>query len=377
MKWQGALYIDCVLPFGLRSAPKIFNTVADALQWVLLNQGIEFIFYYLDNFLCIIPPTEPGRLDYCNPLEVITSICSKLEIPLVSDKVMGPSTCLVFLGIEIDTIRMQIRLPEEKLLKVRKEVTRWLSRRKACRKRELQSLVGLIQHACKVVRPEHIFVQRLIETMEVAKHADHWVRLNASFRSDLLWWDTFLVEWNGVSMLWSRNLYRKVTLTSDASGTWGCGAFANSQWFQVEWSNDFKAFPIHVKELIPIVIGAIIWGHDWSGEIVRFICDNQAVVEVVNRGYSRDSTLMQLMCSLFFVAAKFNFWFEAAHIPGVENNIADAISRNILSTAFVLKPELSRVPSFISQDVLSLLISEHSWTSPHWAQRFNSCLINQ
>ena len=107
---------------------------------------------------------------------------------------------------------------------------------------------------------------------------------------------------------------------------------------------------------------------------MRFICDNQAVVEVINRGYSRDSTLMQLMRSLFFVAAKFNFWFEAAHIPGVKNNIADAISRNNLGAAFVLKPELSRVPSFISQDVLSLLISEHSWTSPHWAQQFNSCL---
>ena len=111
-----------------------------------------------------------------------------------------------------------------------------------------------------------------------------------------------------------------------------------------------------MKELIPIVIGAIIWGHDWSGEIVRFICDNQAVVEIVNRGYSRDRTLMQLMRSLFFVAAKFNFLFKAAHVPGVENNIADAISINQLGVAFVLKPELSSVPSFISQDVLSLLI---------------------
>ena len=232
---------------------------------------------------------------------------------------MGPSTCLVFLGIQIDPIHMQIPLPEEKLLKVRREVTHWLSRGKACRKRELQSFLS---GPCKVhvVRPGRIFVRRLIETMEVAKHADHWVCLNALFHSHLLWWDTFLVEWNSVSMLWLRNLYRKVILTSDVSGTWGSGAFANSQRFQVEWSNEFKAFLIHVKELIPIVIGAIIWRCDWSGEIVRFICNNQAIVEVVNRGYSRDSTLMQLMRSLFFVAAKFNFWFEAAHIPGIENN---------------------------------------------------------
>ena len=134
---------------------------------------------------------------------------------------------------------------------------------------------------------------------------------------------------------------------------------------------------IYLKELIPIVIGAVIWGCDWSGEIVRFICDNQAIVEVINRGYSRDSTLMQLMYLLLFVVAKFNFWFEAAHVPGVENNIVDAISRNKLGVAFVLKPELSCVPSFIPQDVLSLLISEYRWTSPHWAQQFNSCLHTQ
>ena len=118
------------------------------MQWVLLNQGIEFIYHYLDDFLCIIPPTTPGRLDHCNLLEVITSICSKLEIPLASDKVMGPSTCLVFLGIEIDTIHMQIRLPEEKLLKVRREVARWISRCKACRKRELQSFLSGHYSAC-------------------------------------------------------------------------------------------------------------------------------------------------------------------------------------------------------------------------------------
>ncbi len=35
MVWKGRLYIDTVLPFGLRSAPKIFNALADALQWML------------------------------------------------------------------------------------------------------------------------------------------------------------------------------------------------------------------------------------------------------------------------------------------------------------------------------------------------------
>ena len=37
VEWQGARYVDVSLPFGLRSASKIFRAVADALQWVMLK----------------------------------------------------------------------------------------------------------------------------------------------------------------------------------------------------------------------------------------------------------------------------------------------------------------------------------------------------
>ena len=30
MRWEGGIYVDKVLPFGLRSAPKFYNAVADA-----------------------------------------------------------------------------------------------------------------------------------------------------------------------------------------------------------------------------------------------------------------------------------------------------------------------------------------------------------
>ena len=125
-------------------------------------------------------------------------MCAELGVPLASEKVEGPASSLVFLGIEIDSNAMQIRLPDRKLVKVKLLVNQWLERRKACRKRELQSLVGVLQHASKVVRPGRTFLRRLIETMETAKHSDHWVRLNSTFHSDLIWWHTYLTDWNGV-----------------------------------------------------------------------------------------------------------------------------------------------------------------------------------
>ena len=35
MQWEGMVYVDTALPFGLRSAPKIFNALADALEWIV------------------------------------------------------------------------------------------------------------------------------------------------------------------------------------------------------------------------------------------------------------------------------------------------------------------------------------------------------
>ncbi len=41
VQWKGRVYVDPMLPFGLRSAPKIFNAIADALEWTLRQQGID------------------------------------------------------------------------------------------------------------------------------------------------------------------------------------------------------------------------------------------------------------------------------------------------------------------------------------------------
>ena len=47
--------MDCSLPFGLRSAPKIFTAVADALQWVMYNNGVSMVDHYLNDFVMMGP----------------------------------------------------------------------------------------------------------------------------------------------------------------------------------------------------------------------------------------------------------------------------------------------------------------------------------
>ena len=66
------------------------------------------------------------------------------------EKVTGPTTLLTFLGITLDAVQMEACLPLEKLDRMRETVALWLPMKKAA-KRDILSLVGLLQHATKIV----------------------------------------------------------------------------------------------------------------------------------------------------------------------------------------------------------------------------------
>ena len=58
MQWNGGVYIDTCLPFGLRSAPKLLNIIlAEFLAWIAQQSGVLFLIHYLDEFLTMGPPS--------------------------------------------------------------------------------------------------------------------------------------------------------------------------------------------------------------------------------------------------------------------------------------------------------------------------------
>ena len=97
-----------------------------------------------------------------------------------------------------------------------------------------------------------------------------------------------------------------MTLTSDASGGWGCGAYWDSQWFMLPWTGPITECHLTAKELVPIVAAAALWGKEWQGQTVQVWCDNTVVVSIVNHGLSRDKQAMHLARCLVFIMAKLN-----------------------------------------------------------------------
>ncbi len=370
MSWDQQLFVDTQLPFGLRSAPKIFTALADAAEWIVLQEGGGTVLHYLDDFLVI---GAPASNECATQLATMLTTFDRLGLPVALEKLEGPTTRLTFLGIELDTSAMEMRLPREKLRDLKQLIRKWQGLTSGTRG-DLESLAGSLQHACQVVPPGRTFLRRIFELMAVARNKYRPIRLNKSFRSDLQWWATFLETWNGVSLLRECGLRpADHHVYTDASGRFGCGALWQDLWFQYHWSAGYQDESITLKELLPVVLACAIWGPTWQDSSVLVHCDNEAAVQILNTGYSKDSELMHLLRCLFFIRAHFRVSLRAVHIPGVSNSLADAISRNNLPVLFSQVPSAARAQVAIPPALLAVLVEQRpDWTSVRWSQRFGS-----
>ncbi len=294
---------------------------------------------------------------------------------MAAHKREGPTTCLTFLGIEVDTVRGHLRLPADKLQHLRDLLGEWVHQQ-SCLRKELESLIGYLNHACKVVRSGRSFLRRMIDLLHAVHRPPNSkvpIRLNKGFRSDLAWWQEFLVDWNGISFLPSPSHLPQTEFTSDASGSWGAGAWHRESWFQIQWGPRSQALSIAEKELVPIILACDTWGSTWHGQQVLCHCDNQVVVACLRSRSSKDKGLMHLLRCLVFVEARHNCYLHATYINTKANHLADDLSRNNLSSFLYKVPWANPQPSPVSLPLLALLLDPQAdWNSPLWRRRFGS-----
>ena len=185
--WQNHYYVDTCLPFGLRSAPYLFNQFAMALHWILRsNYDISHLIHYLDDYLVMEHPTSPRCT---HRVDAFLRVCVSLGIPVALDKLEGPTTSITFLGLELDSNRQEIRLPQTKIRQIMAELDRWSSNHKNT-KRKLLSLIGVLSFAARAVPAGRLFLRRLINLSTKVQRLHHHIRLNQQALADISWWKT-------------------------------------------------------------------------------------------------------------------------------------------------------------------------------------------
>lgn len=327
LKWtfmggQTVVLYDTKLPFGSRASPTIFHRISQAIKRMMIRRGYEDIVAYQDDFL-VSASTHARCLE---AWETLKKLLTDLGLKINHKKSVPPATSLVFLGIQIDSVRRKMSLPVEKLNIIQDCVAEFAVKKRAT-KQQLQSLAGRLNFASKVVRGGRLFLRRLFDVIARLKHRHHKVRLNGMVKEDIMWWHTFLADFNGVAAFMDHTPI--TTVLTDACLKAG-GAFYNGDLFYTVWQEDYPQIAdacINYKEAMIAVLALQRWGHLFANKFVFLYTDNQCAVSILNKCSCKNETLMQCMKDMFWVSAKYNFVVKAIYMQGCLQVIPDAISR--------------------------------------------------
>jgi hypothetical protein len=342
-QFNGKFYYDKTLPMGLRSSCAIFEAFSTALHWVMQHKmGAQGCSHILDDFIFISKYKHICARDLNNFLHM----CQQINIPIKHQKTVQPHTEIEAHGILLDSVQWQAKLPADKLQKCTRLLAIFANKTRATLK-EIQSLIGTLQFACKAIAPGRAFLRRLINhTLGITK-PHHHIHIKTSAQLDIQCWLQFLQKYNGVSVFINQPWIHAdtINLYADAAGTKGYAVVYGSKWAAGPFPPSWAHLHITIKEMYPLMLALDTWGHHFANNRIMFHTDNTACMHILNTQTSKDKTVMVLVRRMVLTALNHNLMFKALHVPGKYNIIPDLLSRFKFQEAQVRAPWLDQHPT--------------------------------
>ena len=343
-------YVDKAMPFGCSIACQTWELFATFLEFSVARQSpFGSLLHYLDDFLF------GGRKETNHCSCIMSTFMAKMQslgVPVAAEKTEGPTTKLSFLGLDLDSEDMTIRIPIAKIEEIRQKILDILSRKK-CTLRQMQSLIGSLNFACRAVVPGRPFCRRLINAICGLTKPNHHLHVTLSMKEDLRLWLRFFDDFNGISVFhdryWVSN--EDVQLFTDSAGgpglgfgayfagKWTCAPWPQS-WFEQDITGD-----ITVLEMFPLLVSLHIWGQELRNKKIVFRSDNIASVHIVNSMTSKNERVMVILRAITLLCLRLNIAFKALHVNGCFNQLADSLSRFNLQKFHELAPEAEQEPT--------------------------------
>ncbi|KAF7342789.1 Integrase/recombinase xerD [Mycena sanguinolenta] len=355
-EWGGQFFYELFLMFGLRSAPYIFNLFAEALHWILQHHIPARICHYLDDFLKMFPPnTNPDLVQAA--LAWVQALACALGLNFQDSKVVGPTYVLEFLGITLDSLRMEARLPLEKLAFLQTLLATWRSK-SHCTQRELSELTGYLQFCSQVIPYSRAFLRSMFDFSSSFRTPFAHRRIPRVVRRDIEWWAMFSPAWNGILLISPTR--ETLHIHTDASGSKGAGGIFDSHWFSTRIPTRYKLRDIQFKEFYTIIQAILRWGPYFSGKHIVFHTDNQGVDAAIRNLSIRSPPTKTLVRQFVGLACRLDFTFESSWISTHDNAIADAASRFQFTRMFELAPYPPHTPSPILLSLSDSLLDSNN-----------------
>ena len=314
-EWNGALYVDIFLPFGLRTSPYIFNLFAEGLHWILDHVFQRQLVHYLDDFLLVNDPDPEFFGDLVSYLGLFEKYSKREDGYRVN-----------FLGIQLDSEHMQACLPLDKHARALAGVQSLLQHGRVSHHR-LEKLLGFLSFCTRVLPLGRPFLRNLFTFLCRLSYLHPYAlaRITSAARRELQWWLVFLPRWSGIQLILP-SPHAHIHVYTDASGVKGIGGWWSSSPFSARIPRSHRTKHIVWKEAYAILFAFALWSSQWQYCHVEVHCDNWVVVSAIN-SRTIQGPAIDVLQTLFLTSTLRNIDVRATWLSSQDNWIADALSR--------------------------------------------------
>lgn len=347
-RFDGKLYQFTHMPFGLSTAPLMCTQLLSVIAFALAQKGITDV-RYLDDFFLIGNTAE----QISQQLAVATQIMHDFGLVVNPDKTEGPSQILSFLGVQLDSVQQTVSCTPARVAELT-DLLQSLRRKTVITRRDAESLIGKLSFAAQVLPGARPFMRRMLDTVQAcrSKRRSTPIHIDPSFRADVRFWLHHLSDWNGTQQ-WRSSRTAPFVFASDASLD-GFGFYLestptpskvdSSTWpqplqlgatFSGTYATEHAQYhQSHTQiawcELVAVVATLRTYALLLTNQSMLFVVDNSTDVHIINRQATRSKGLAGLLRQLYSIALQFNIRVQAVHRPGVDNTLADFLSRPAL-----------------------------------------------
>ncbi len=147
----------------------------------------------------------------------------------------------------------------------------------------------------RIIHQGHPYISHLLLLTSSVHALEDLISLSKGSRDKLRLWIMFLKQCNGIS-LFHNNLVASpidIKLFTDAAPSIGFGGFYQGRWFTYPWPAQLQDSlqSSALFELYPLLVAAFLWGNEWASKCILVHCDNEAVVQCINKGRSHSPAL--------------------------------------------------------------------------------------
>ena len=378
----GSYYRFRRLPMGLSSSPEWCERFMSVIDFELRRRGVRHI-RYCDDFLFIASsPQEVRRF-----MAITRSVLTEHGLQINEKKTEGPAQRIVFLGLGLDSVQQSIFVPPEK----RSDLFSIIGTLRGCEtvtRKQLQSIAGKFNFVASALPGARPFFRKLIDAVRGLPSPQARTAMTSAMREDLEAWRHWLTSWDGRAR-WRAG--DRIVITHDASLT-GFGFYlselpacfpAHRLPVLLRQGNGYAGMfdgehaapalrSIDYGELFAMATSVAMFAPYLRDCAVLLKTDNKTDVSILNRQRTSCPDLLRLLRGICATCAHYNIDIEAEHIPGVDNVLADFLSRS-LKHNFRTRVPTHIAPGTIIHHILSSgLCLAKTGESPLTVVRFSS-----